>query len=514
MQSVTQLIPDLLCVSDLKKHFGGVKALDGVDLNVRQGEVHALVGENGAGKSTLIKVLTGIHMPTDGQISFAGKPFDAGSPHASKDVGIQVVHQEFNLLEHLSIAENISIEDLPTSRWGLLNRTEMRSRAVVAIAAVGLDGVNVNRPVSSLGIAHRQLIEIARSLQSDSKLLILDEPTATLTEREKVKLFKIIQNVKEQGVSVLFVSHHLDEVFQICDRVTVFRNGKTVITQDIDQTSPSEVVSHMVGRHVDHTDASAAQAVPFGPIALRTKELKTIANRSEQGVSIAVQSGEILGIAGLVGAGRTEFLRAIFAADKSNGGTVYIKEKQVKFRGPRDAIDAGIGFVTEDRKDEGLILQMPISMNISMVNLKKLFRTGLIRHFAEHHQAVKYGDNLQMKYGKTADAAASLSGGNQQKIVLAKWLASKPAVLLLDEPTRGVDVGAKFEIYGILRALAAEGVAMIVVSSELPELMTLSDRIAVMADHKISGVLTRSEYSEERILQLAYGQTVEQRVAQ
>ena len=495
----------LLTVRGLKKHFGGVKALDGVDLQIRPGEVHALVGENGAGKSTLIKVLTGLHTPTEGEISFRDTGFVAGQPQWSKEAGIQVVHQEFNLLEHLSIAENISIEALPKTRWGFLDKAEMRARAVQALELVGLGGISTQRPISSLGIAHKQLVEIARALQTDSNLLILDEPTATLTEREKDNLFQIVAQAKARGVSVLFVSHHLDEVFAHCDRVTVFRNGRTVTTEEISETSPEAVVAHMVGRHVDHT-AREARAHDLGAEVLSTKGLVSAANTTGTGVTLSVRAGEILGIAGLVGAGRTEFLRAIFAADAPAGGAVQIDGRPVTFTGPRDAIDAGIGFVTEDRKLEGLILEMSIASNTSMVNLKSLFPKGWLSGQKEADQAATYGRKFGLKYGKTGDAAASLSGGNQQKVVLSKWLANSPRVLLLDEPTRGVDVGAKFEIYKILRELAAEGVAMIIVSSELPELMALSDQIAVMSNHQIAGTLERDSFSEEAILKFAYGQ--------
>lgn len=505
MNAMSQTVSTLLSVRDLKKHFGGVKALDGIDLQIRPGEVHALVGENGAGKSTLIKVLTGLHTPTGGEITYKGATFVAGNPQWAKEAGIQVVHQEFNLLEHLSIAENISIEALPRNKWGFLDRAEMRRRAKQALELVGLSGVSTQRPISSLGIAHKQLVEIARALQTDSSLLILDEPTATLTEREKVNLFKIVAQAKMRGVAVLFVSHHLDEVFAHCDRVTVFRNGHTVVTENIAETSPEAVVAHMVGRHVDHT-AQGEITHPLGEVVLATDRLVTTANKSGTGVSLSVRAGEILGIAGLVGAGRTEFLRAIFAADPVQAGRLCLNGQEVSFTTPRQAIDAGIGFVTEDRKQEGLILDMSIAANASMVNLKSLFPRGWMRAQREAEQAENYGRKFALKFGKVTDPASSLSGGNQQKVVLSKWLANTPRLLLLDEPTRGVDVGAKFEIYTILRELAAEGVAMIIVSSELPELMALSDRIAVMSNHQIAGTVKRADFSEEAILKYAYGQ--------
>ncbi|WP_422375634.1 sugar ABC transporter ATP-binding protein [Roseibium sp.] len=495
-----------LSVLGLKKYFGGVKALDGVSFSLEEGEVHALVGENGAGKSTLIKILSGVFPFDDGEVTLAGDSYTPATPHEAKDRGVQVVHQEFNLLDHLTIAENISIEHMPTNRFGLLDRREMNRRARQALDAIGLSDIDVAQPVSSLGIAHRQLVEIARALQSKSRILILDEPTATLTERETKRLFDIVAAIKADGVTVVFVSHHLDEVFAICDRVTVFRNGKTIATDLIAETTPEGVVQRMVGRHLGAERDEQDVKTP-GQSALRLDNLLTGANPGNTGVSLDLRAGEIVGIAGLVGAGRTEILRGIFGVDPLRSGTLYRDGQEVRFKGPRDAIAAGIGFVTEDRKDEGLILDMPIAANMSLASLGAVSRSGLLQLASETRKAREGGAKLKLKYGKTSDAVSSLSGGNQQKVVLAKWLARGPKVLLLDEPTRGVDVGAKAEIYGILKDLAREGVALLVVSSEMPELMTLADRILVLAEHEIQGELARDQFSEENILKLAYGQT-------
>ena len=498
--------PPLLTVRDLRKSFGGIHALDGVSFDLTAGEVHALVGENGAGKSTLIKVLSGVHMFNAGVIEMNGETYQPASPNAAKLAGIQVVHQEFNLLSDLSVAENISIEALPRTRLGLLDRAEMNRRARLALDTIGLSDVDVTAPVHSLGIAHRQLIEIARALQSESRILILDEPTATLTERETDRLFDIVRSIKAKGVTVVFVSHHLDEVFGICDRVTVFRNGNTIITEEIADVTPADVVRYMVGHTLADQDDVAPGPDDTAAVALSVRDLITVANPTNDGINFDLRQGEILGIAGLVGAGRTEVLRAIFGADNKRAGELSKNGTPLHIKGPRDAIAAGIGFVTEDRKDEGLILDMPIAANTTLVDLASVSRRGLLDFAAERHAATQGGARLKLKYGKLADAVSSLSGGNQQKVVLAKWLACQPDVLLLDEPTRGVDVGAKAEIYGILRDLAAQGVSMIVVSSELPELITLTDRVLVMAGHRIEGTLARADYSEERILQLAYGQ--------
>jgi len=498
--------PAFLSVQGLKKHFGGVKALDGVSFSLLKGEVHALVGENGAGKSTLIKILSGVFPYDSGRISLAGEDYRPASPHDAKDLGVQVVHQEFNLLEHLSIAENISVERMPTNRFGLLDKQEMNQRARSALDAVGLTDVDVKAPVSSLGIAHRQLVEISRALQRKSRILILDEPTATLTERETRRLFEIVETIKADGVTIVFVSHHLEEVFAICDRVTVFRNGVSIGTDRISETTPDGVVQKMVGRQLAASTNDAGPSRKPGELALRLDELCTQANPSDKGISFDLRYGEIVGIAGLVGSGRTEILRGIFGVDPIRSGRVLQGGNEKRFSGPRDAIAAGIGFVTEDRKDEGLILEMPIAANMSLANMRAVSRSGLLQFSEENRRSRDGGARLKLKYGKISDAVSSLSGGNQQKVVLAKWLGRNPKVLLLDEPTRGVDVGAKAEIYAILKELARDGVALLVVSSEMPELMTLADRILVLAEHEIQGELTRPEFSEENILKLAYGQ--------
>lgn len=497
----------LLSVSGLRKSFGGIHALSGVSFALTKGEVHALVGENGAGKSTLIKVLSGVHAFDAGEIEIDGQSYRPASPHAAKLAGIQVVHQEFNLLNDLSVAENISIEAMPKTRLGLLDRREMNARARTALDAIGLSDVDVTARVRSLGIAHRQLIEIARALQSESRILILDEPTATLTARETERLFEIVAGIKAKGVTVVFVSHHLEEVFGICDRVTVFRNGETITTQKISEVSPEQVVSYMVGRDLEAGGEIAAGPDASAELALSVRGLKTkAAGALSAGISFELRRGEILGIAGLVGAGRTEVLRAIFGADPMLAGQIEIGGKPLAITAPRDAIAAGIGFVTEDRKDEGLILGMSIAQNTSLADIKSVSKRGLLHFAKERALAEAGGKRLRLKFGRITDPASSLSGGNQQKVVLAKWLARNPTLLMLDEPTRGVDVGAKAEIYTILRDLAAQGVSMIVVSSELPELITLTDRLIVMSGHKIQGALDRADYSQERILQLAYGQ--------
>ena len=494
----------ILAVKDLRKHFGGVRALDGVSFSLRPGEVHALVGENGAGKSTLIKVLSGAFGFDAGTIELDGTDYRPAGPQAAKASGIQVVHQEFNLLNHLSVAENVSIEAMPRTRLGLLDRREMNRRARASLNRIGLTDIDVRASVRSLGVAHRQLVEIARALQSESRILILDEPTATLTERETTRLFEIVAEIKAQGVTVVFVTHHLNEVFVTCDRVTIFRSGKTIATEAVADTTPERVVRHMVGRELEAERGAGGQGREPGTVALALRGLRVQSDPHPEGITIDLCYGEIVGIAGLVGAGRTELLRGIFGVDDVLSGHVERDGAKVRLHGPRDAIAAGIAFVTEDRKEEGLILDMPIAANVSLADMGAVSRRGLMRFDRERHRAQELREKLRIKCGAVTDPASSMSGGNQQKVVLAKWLACAPAVLILDEPTRGVDVGAKAEIYAILRDLVRGGAAMLIVSSEMPELMTLCDRIHVMADHRFAGTLDRADFSGEAILGLAY----------
>ena len=430
----------LLSVRDVRKSFGGVKALQGVTLDLRPGEVHALVGENGAGKSTLIKILSGSFAADTGEITFDGGPYRPAGPRDAKASGLQVVHQEFNLLPHLSVAENISFEALPRNRFGILDTRRMNGRARDALDAIGLSDVDVRSPVKDLGIAHRQLVEIARALQSDSRILILDEPTATLTDRETERLFEIVRAIRAKGVAVVFVSHHLNEVFAICDRVTVLRSGQTIITEDIAETSPDQVVAHMVGRKLAAEMAQKVDHDHIGATALSLEGLQVPQSPHAGGVSFDLHYGEILGIAGLVGAGRTEILRTIFGLQAPLAGKMLRDGREVSITGPQKAIDAGIGFVTEDRKDEGLILDMSIAANSTLAALDLVAAKGFVNRGREKLLAEELGRGLNLKCGSVRDHAASLSGGNQQKVVLAKWLArpspgcfcwtSRPAVLM------------------------------------------------------------------------------------
>ncbi|KQQ55125.1 D-ribose transporter ATP-binding protein [Rhizobium sp. Leaf311] len=494
----------MLELHDIKKSFGGTIALNGVNLSVNAAEVHGLIGENGAGKSTLIKTLCGIVKPDSGAIRLAGEIYAPQTPRDAKANGLQVVHQEFNLLPFLSVSENIFIEHLPRNAFGVVKRREMNERARAALDAIGLSDIDVRWPVERLGIAHRQLVEVARALMTDSRVLILDEPTATLTSRETERLFSIIEGLRVRGVSIIFVSHHLDEISRICDRVTVLRNGMTVFSSAIADTDQNELVRSMVGKQLQREMASDVTSSAKSNVVLSLDKFRHAQSPHEDGISFDLHQGEILGIAGLVGSGRTELLRGIAAAELPISGQLTRDERVVAFRSPKDAIEAGIGFVTEDRKDQGLILSMAISANVTLATLGEVSKFGLLDKNAEVDVTRELGSDLRLKYGGPADNVLTLSGGNQQKVVLAKWLARSPRVLLLDEPTRGVDVGAKAEIYALIRRLAEDGLALLVVSSELPELMTLCDRILVMSQHRVVGEVARPEFSEEKILTYAY----------
>ena len=486
------------------KRFAGIAALEGVDLLLHAGEVHALAGENGAGKSSLIKVMCGAYSLDGGSMVLRGNAFAPRSPLDAIRAGIRVVHQELHMLEQLSVAENLLFERLPRNRLGMLDRASMQRRAQELLALVGLEGVSPSAPVAGLGMAQRQLIEIAKALSSDSRIVVMDEPTATLTSRETVRLFEIIGRLRTAGVAVLFVSHHLQELFEIADRVTVLRNGRKVATQTMTETTPRDLVRLMVGRDVTQRAAGGTPATTGTTSALQVSGLRYRGQPGSRGLDFGVGYGEIVGLAGLVGSGRTETVRAIFGADRAVAGTVQRDGVEVTIRTPRDALRHGICLVTEDRKDEGLVLDMPVRTNITLASLAGFARAGWLHRGAERRVAEQMVDKLDIRLANVEQPPRELSGGNQQKVVLAKWLVRRPAVLILDEPTRGVDVGAKAEIHALLQGMAAEGIAILVVSSDLPELMQVCDRIMVMSRGTLAGELTRDEFDEQALLVLAY----------
>jgi ribose transport system ATP-binding protein len=501
---ITTPVP-VLEMQGLTKQFPGVLALDGIDLVLYAGEVHALAGENGAGKSSLIKALCGIHTPDSGHMLLHGKPYQPKSPIDAIHAGIRVVHQELHMLDQLSVAENLQFENLPRNTFGIIDRKALNRRAQELLALVGLEDVSPSTLVEGLGMAQRQLIEIAKALSNDSRLVIMDEPTATLTSREANRLFEIIERLRGKGVAILFVSHHLQELFDIGDRVTVMRNGRKVSTQLIADTTAKDLVKLMVGREVSQGvhKPSKHNAGPTTE-ALRVEDFRFKGQPGTEGLNFAVAYKEIVGIAGLVGSGRTETMRAIFGADRADAGRVYRDGVEVKIHGPRDALSHGICLVTEDRKDEGLVLDMPVRTNITMAQLDQFSRAGWLLRNAEAVASNSMVKQLDVRLATIEQPPRQLSGGNQQKVVLAKWLLRQPSVLILDEPTRGVDVGAKSEIHALLQRKADEGMALIVVSSDLPELMQLCDRIVVLSKGTIAGEVMRDSFDEQALLELAY----------
>ena len=496
----------LLEIEGLTKHFPGVIALNSVDLTLATGEIHALVGENGAGKSTLIRLLCGSYTSDAGQMRFGGLPYLPASPLDALKAGIRVVYQEFNLLPFLSVAENLLFDSLPR-RYGLfVNYRTLHDRSKALLERVGLD-VDPQTPVEHLGIAQRQLLEIAKALAFASRLLILDEPTATLTPREIGRLFEIIRDVRASGVTVIYVSHHLNEIFELCDAVTVLRNGRRIASLPIAATNPPEIVHLMVGRELEVALAAGRAAAERSdrPPAIQVKDLRFRGN--PHGISFDLYYGEILGLAGLVGSGRTETLRAIFGADERDGGQIYRNGKPVLFDRPRDAVKHGVCLLTENRKEEGLVLPMPVRVNVTLTDLARVSQAGLLNGRTEREVAQQSVTELDMRIASLDQAAVDLSGGNQQKLVMAKWLFRNAEVLMLDEPTRGIDVGAKAEIHDLLRRLAAAGKAILVVSSEVPELIALCDRILVLLRGRLAGEVRRDEFSDARILSLACGES-------
>lgn len=489
----------ILELRGITKRFPGTVALDRVDLDVARGEVHALVGENGSGKSSLIKVVCGVYEPDAGEMRFEGALFRPQGPLGALLAGIRVVYQDFSLLTSLSVGENLLFERLP-AHFGVLNQRAMNERASKLLEEVGLD-VSPSEPVERLGVAQRQLVEIARSLAVKSKIIIMDEPTATLTPREIARLFDIIRKLRASGVTIIFISHHLQEIFQIADRVTVLRNGRKVETVSVSDTNPAELVHLMVGHRLGSTYPFHEEVV-LGHEALRVEALRVL--RNPHPVSFHVRYGEILGIAGLVGSGRTEIVRAIFGADPRSSGEFFRDGERVHIRQPKDAIRHGICLLTENRKDEGLVLPMEVRVNITLTDLARIAASGVLRPETERVEAQHLVDDLDIRLASLDQVARDLSGGNQQKLVLAKWLFRKTDVMILDEPTRGIDVGAKMEIYNLLWRLAAAGKAIVVVSSDLPELIGICHRIMVMSKGQPAGEVPRREFDQEKILSLAY----------
>ncbi len=491
----------LLKMSDITKKFPGVLALDKVSLTVKQGEVHALLGENGAGKSTLMKILAGAYLKDTGEIEFSAKNAEIKTPKDAEDLGISIIYQELNLIPALSVAENIFMGHYLMQNKAHIDWKQIHSEAKRLLSELEMD-IDTHAEIRTLGIAQQQMVEVAKALSTKAKLIIMDEPTAPLTNKETENLFKVINALKANNVAIIYISHRLEEVKQICDNATIMRDGKTITQVKVGDVSIDDIIKFMVGRELKEKFPRIEKNI--GKEIFRAENISSAPSKISN-ISFNVCEGEVLCIGGLVGAGRTETARAIFGLDSASTGKVFVEGKECNIKKPIDAINAGIGFVTEDRKGEGLVLQMGIDGNITLPSLKKIEKQFHLKLKEEKAIAEDYIQKLNIKTPKADQKANNLSGGNQQKVVLAKWMLSNCKVLIFDEPTRGIDVGAKIEVYNIINELAKEGKAIIVITSEIPELLGICDRILVMARGRVSGELTRQEANQENVMLLATG---------
>lgn len=482
------------------KSFGQNEVLRGVNFHLRPGEVHALMGENGAGKSTLMNILTGIHKADDGVITVDGKPVTFRNNKDAEEHGIAFIHQELNIWPNLTVLENLFLMKQITNRFGVINFKKMKEVAQKKCEEIGIS-LPLEEEAGRCSVGQQQMTEITRSLMLDAKVVIMDEPTAALTERETDRLFAVMKKLKEKGVSIIYISHRMEEVFQNCDTITVMRDGHTISSRPTDETSMAQVVTDMVGRSI--SEYYPARTVIPG------EEVFRVEGFTQPGVfrdiSFNVKKGEIFGVAGLMGAGRTETMRAIFGVDPHESGKLFLHGKEIHIRKPLDAIHYGFGFITENRKTEGLILDFSILRNIALPSESHLARHACINSAKERDFSAVLAKKLGVKAQSIDLPAGALSGGNQQKVVIAKWVGMKPSILILDEPTRGIDVGAKRDIYDLMNELTAQGVSIIMVSSELPEILGMSDRIMVIHEGEVAGIVDRKDATQERIITLATG---------
>jgi rhamnose transport system ATP-binding protein len=483
------------------KSFGAVRALIDGSVELRAGEVHALLGENGAGKSTLVKILAGVHQPDSGTLTVAGRPVTLHGPAAAKAAGIAVIYQEPTLFPDLTVAENMFIGRQPQRSGRRIDRRAMRDEAAKIFTRLGvpLDPARIAR---GLSIADQQVVEIGKALSLDARVIVMDEPTAALSAAEVDRLFDVVRTLRADGAAVLFISHRLEEVFTICQRVTVMRDGRHVLTDSLDGLTAADLVRAMVGRDLAARASEAGAGTPGGPVL-------TVERLTREGIftdiSFTVRSGEIVALAGLVGSGRSEVARAVFGIDRYDAGTVTVRGQELRKASPSGAMAAGIGFVPEDRRQQGLVMDMSVQQNVALASLGRLRKAGLIHASAERALAADWAVRLKIKYGRLTDPVAMLSGGNQQKVVLAKWLGRDPAVLIVDEPTRGIDVGTKAEVHHLLAELARGGVGILMISSELPEVLGVSDRILVMREGRLVAEFSHADASEEAIMAAAMG---------
>jgi ribose transport system ATP-binding protein len=489
-------VSPLLEMRGITKHFPGVTALDGVDFELERGEVHVILGENGAGKSTLIKMLSGAYQPDEGEILFEGEPVRIPSAAVAQGLGISTIYQEFNLVPQLTVAENVFLGRQPR-RLGIVDRRRMREEARRLLERIKVR-VDPDAPVSALGVAQRQMVEIAKALSLEARVLIMDEPTASLSGQEVQRLFEIVRGLKQEEVGVIFISHHLEEVTEIGDRVTVLRDGK-LVGQVPATTDHSELVRMMVGRSIE--DQFPRRRPEIGDVLLEVRDL------SREGVledvSLRVRAGEVVGIAGIVGAGRTELARAIFGVDPVDSREVRVRGERMRSGDLREAKHRGIGFVTEDRQGQGIVPPLSVAENLALASLERYTRAGLLNRRQERSQAEKMIEDLNIRTPGPDQEVRYLSGGNQQKVVIGRWLLADSEVMIMDEPTRGIDVGARVEIYELMNELTENGAGILMISSDLPEVLGMSDRILVMSGGRITGEFSAEDATQEKVMALA-----------
>lgn len=488
-------------MKEICKSFGDHAVLTDAGLSLVSGEIHALMGENGAGKSTLMKILTGIYEKDSGTVLIDGKEVVYKTPKEAEKAGIVLIHQELNVLFDLTVEENLFLGKEITTHVGICNKKEMQIQAKTILEQLGVK-IPVKKKMSELAVGQQQMIEICRALMSEAKVIIMDEPTAALTTSETEILFKVINKLKNDGVSIIYISHRMEEIFELCDRITVLRDGQYIGTKETKETNEKDIVKMMIGREIGERYPERKSSIG--------KEILKVSCLNKQGiyenVSFSVKEGEVLGVSGLMGAGRTEIMRSIFGNLQHDGGDIFIDGQKCTIDTPAAAIKYGIGFITEDRKSEGLLLEDSIKNNISLTNLNSISdRYYVINKGKEKRFVEKAIKELKIRCFHQSQECGKLSGGNQQKVVFAKWVYTNPRILILDEPTRGVDVGAKKEIYNIINELAAKGVAIIMVSSELPEILGMSDRIMIIREGTVRGILNKEEADQEKIMTLATG---------
>ncbi|MFP7200698.1 sugar ABC transporter ATP-binding protein [Lysinibacillus halotolerans] len=488
-------------MSGITKAFSGNVVLNNVQFELADGEIHALMGENGAGKSTMMKILSGIYTKDAGEIKVDGQVVNFKSPKDAEKLGIIVIHQELNMLPDLTVAQNLFLgKELTYGKTGILKTRQMEKEATQLLSKLGLN-INPKTRTGDLSVGKQQIIEIAKAIASNAKVIVMDEPTAALTDREIETLFQTIRELKAKGISFVYISHRMEEIFAICDRITILRDGQYVGVRNIPETNFDEIVAMMVGRQLG--ERFPVRKSVIGDTKLEVRNLTV--NGLFHNLSFELRKGEVLGVAGLMGAGRTEVAQTLFGYRKASSGDILIDGKKVNIKSPIDAMKHGIGFVTEDRKTQGLVLDFSIKENITLTNLNKCASSGIVNQTKENSMVAKYIEELKIRTSGPDQRVKSLSGGNQQKVVLAKWLGTEPDILILDEPTRGVDIGARKEIYHIINQLAEAGVAILMISSELPEVIGMADRVIVMQEGNLTGEVKKEQMTQEIIMQYATG---------